>query len=329
MENYQDIVSPFSSFLSPLLTRRRSNSLLDFPTKLPKLSIDGYFNKLDLEFSNEKNPKFEKHIHVYEQIAPTACSYNSEFSLVESSCESSRTSKFDPDFEEEMNRVSKRIRKSKISSRRKLTFPGDLIEKLDQLKSKRSPKEKNSKEPSTEAEVLSSPSKAQRKLSRAQTVKAQVSLNEVKAEAEELKLRFLVKFDFDKGPKFEDLSQLPLKLKSSSAFEQPGRHSTFPLNLEELIREEQEEKFYYMEEDIKPKKKKTKKSSKKNNSNSVSGSSRLSQKKSCSFKKALIARKKSKLLNIRSNIVISRLIDNLSEMDFISNYNYAAGDAAR
>lgn len=316
MENFQDIVSPFSSFLSPLLTRKRSNSLFDLPTKLPQLSVQGFFNKLDLEFSNEKNPAFEKNIHVYEQLAPTKCSYRSEFSFMDApSTSDSSKSQFDSKLAG-VTKVNKKIKKSKFSARKKLNFSNNLLQKLNVLKSKN--RFKKQQQESEELETFFP--RSQRKLSRAQTVKAKISTFGSNLKNEELKLKFLVKLNYDEGPSFKDLTELPRKSPGNASFEVPGELSSFPFNLEQLIEQEQLKKQVYTLEEVNPKNRKKKKSRRRKKTKLHQNRfQKIEQRNFCSFKRSLIARKKSHSLNIRSNILISRLTDNLSEMRFISN----------
>lgn len=319
MENYEDIVSPFSPFIPPHLTRRRSYSLFDSPAKLPQLNLDGLFNKLDFEFSNESNNNFEKHIHIYERIAPTMCSYNSEFSFVENSSLESFNSQADYELNESLQRVGKRIKKSKFSPK-KLKFPQNLLQKLNVLKTK---SKKGKKPQETEDSLETQKTKVTRKLSKAQTVKPKRSSDKVINDDSDLKLKLKIAANFKPMPSFQDLKKLPSKARASS-FSYPGYFSSFPLNLEDLIQDQEALKHKYSIEELTPKRKKSRR---KNKKKTPEASVKTIQGDYNPFRRTLVSRKKSHLLNIRSNILISRLADNLSEMDFISND--ATGDAAK
>lgn len=313
MENYEDIVSPFSPFIPPHLTRRRSYSLFDSPAKLPKLNLDGLFNKLDFEFSNESNNNFEKHIHIYEQIAPTMCSYKSEFSLVENSTSDSFNSQADFDLDGSFGRVGKRIKKSKLGPG-KLKFPQNLLQKLNVLKSK-SKSGKARQQSQTEDSLESKTTKITRKLSKAQTVKVKPSSSNLMQDDQGLKLKLKIPFEFKQEPTIQDLNKLPLKPRASS-FSYPGYFSSFPLNLEDLIQDQEALKRKYLIEEFTPKRKKSRR---KNKVKKSEASVKVIKDDYNPFKRVLVSRKKSHLLNLRSNILISRLTDNLSEMKFISN----------
>lgn len=317
MEQFEQQFTELTTFASQQGSRKRRNSLFDSTAFLPKLNFEGVFDKFDLEFSNEKNNKLEEHMDIYEHYAPSVCTYSPEISFIEDVSGASHTSRLDMEEEEDdylLSSINKKIKKSKVGQG-KLHFSKNLIKKFESLKqkTKRIPQSrpKNTWLP---APKVKQEEKKTRKLTRNKTAKAVISSStgsKTLDDDESLKLKLTIDFSIKKGTTFADLKELPFRAKQQEFL--PGLYSSFPINFFDLLEDEQEKKERYYEFEDTSKKRRNRR-----RKNQKVGHMSHPHSDISTFKKVYFAIKKSKLLNIRSNIITSRLIDNLSEMEFVS-----------